>query len=237
MSCMPVVNRSILAEACATIVATYANECTQYEWNGATLKCAENERMKLARIILRAPTGTAREASLLDIGWITLINHMRMQLLRFRRRVYTMNDQLAALMRNINAEELLPWEKRCRRTMELLDLEEFQEAARLDTIEKKKWVAKIAEATRKLNLKESVLRMENETKKTTRLYRHLLEGLDSTWRPTFITVNQHNGCAIGAIHRLRAGFNYCNANAKLRHLTHNEACDTCGTLNRKSMYS
>ncbi|CAG9327246.1 unnamed protein product [Blepharisma stoltei] len=50
----------------------------------------------------------------------------------------------------------------------------------------------------------------------------------ATAKPTFVQFNQHNGNAIGAIHRLRAGFNYCDSNAKLRHLALDDRCNECG---------
>ncbi|CAG9320334.1 unnamed protein product [Blepharisma stoltei] len=40
-------------------------------------------------------------------------------------------------------------------------------------------------------------------------------------------VNPDRRTAIGSIHRLRAGFNFCNANAHLRHLIASEKCENC----------
>ncbi|CAG9321681.1 unnamed protein product [Blepharisma stoltei] len=164
VKCMPIIKRSIIAEACITTVATYASECAQHEWNGASLKCAEIERVRLARMILHAPAGIARETSMLDMGWITLANHMRTRLLRFRKRVYNMNDQLAVIMRDINAKELLPWEKRCKDTLTLLNLKEYQDNTKLQTTDTKEWQSIVAVAARELNLEESLHRLKNERK-------------------------------------------------------------------------
>ncbi|CAG9330081.1 unnamed protein product [Blepharisma stoltei] len=52
MNNLSITKKLIIAEACVTPVATYAIECAQRELSGAVLKCAENERMRLARMLL-----------------------------------------------------------------------------------------------------------------------------------------------------------------------------------------
>ncbi|CAG9310496.1 unnamed protein product [Blepharisma stoltei] len=183
--------------------------------------------MRLARLLLHAPAGTARETSLLDIGWVTLVNQLRTRLLRYRKRIYDMNDHLTVLMRELNSRELLPWEMRCWETLALVGMSKYQGEGKLQEVDKVEWKQKIKDAVRLLNWRESMHRLKAETEKSTRMYRSLMVWMESTDVSTFVKINSYNGAAIGMVHRMRAGFNFCNANAKLRHLTHDEMCNEC----------
>ncbi|CAG9334926.1 unnamed protein product [Blepharisma stoltei] len=89
-------------------------------------------------------------------------------------------------------------------------MSEYQREDKLQGIDKVEWKQKIKEAVRLLNWRQSMYRLETENEKSTRMYRSLMVGMDSTDASAFVKINSCNGAALGMIHRMRAGFNFCN---------------------------
>ncbi|CAG9319122.1 unnamed protein product [Blepharisma stoltei] len=210
--------KAIIARACIDPTALYAKECSQQNWDDIAMKVAENERMGVARAILVAPRGTARETAGLDLGWISLKNQMRMRTLFFRKKMLEAEDQLTKVIMKINKHNALAWEKRCKVYMNNLGIEEYDNK-QIKRTEAKQWKRILEEAVKRCNLKEMVQRLEAETYKTTDLYRWTFEGAKATYTPAYVRLNFNMHMAIGAMHSMRAGFNSSNSCAHKRHLT------------------
>jgi len=72
---------------------------------------------------------------------------------------------------------------------------------------------------KQVNINESLGRLENDTEKTTKIYRQLMKRIKTITKPS-------NESAIGVMHRLRSGFNFYSANAKLKHLSNDDKVST-----------
>ncbi|CAG9318917.1 unnamed protein product [Blepharisma stoltei] len=94
-------------------------------------------------------------------------------------------------------------------------------------IDAKTWKNTLKEAMKRLNQLELESRLRKETFKTTKLYRWATEGMETTQIALYVVMNSHMETAIGAMHRMRAGFNSSNECAFTRHLCSNPKCTTC----------
>ncbi|CAG9327872.1 unnamed protein product [Blepharisma stoltei] len=224
---LPIVRRAVIAEAHTVSTALYAKECMQSDWDQKLLDLLERERMKIARTLLNAPKGIARETSLEDLGWITIRNHWRKRVLTFRKRVLGSRSVIMKEIVRANRDEELPWERNCTSLLNQFELNEFLDKERITSLEKRKWELMLTNKVSALNLKEVLHRLKTETERTTRLWRWLKDGATFSFIPTFMRFNLDRQLAAGAIHRLRAGFNYSNYNAYIRHLVPSGKCGTC----------
>ncbi|CAG9328917.1 unnamed protein product [Blepharisma stoltei] len=126
-----------------------------------------------------------------------------------------------------NCTESLPWEKKCKRILRELGLDDNSTEEDFALLDRVNWEKTLSSKILICNLKEVSSRIQTETEKTIRVWRWLKEGSECTDMPIFMKYNSEKQLAIGSIHKLRAGFNFSNHNAHMRHLALTGKCDTC----------
>ncbi|CAG9329438.1 unnamed protein product [Blepharisma stoltei] len=86
-------------------------------WDATTLICAENERMRLARLLLHALAGTDRDIPARHRVNYTCKPHEDTAAQIQKEDLWRHEDHLTVLTRELNTRKLLSWKIRCRETL------------------------------------------------------------------------------------------------------------------------
>ncbi|CAG9310725.1 unnamed protein product [Blepharisma stoltei] len=107
--------KATILKACLTTVSVYAKECGSE--NMPSMSKSKWDRMeriqrRIARWLLEAPNGTANEAALIELRWISICGRIAVRTLNFRLRCQRSNNWLTKALMLLNVEESLDWQIR-----------------------------------------------------------------------------------------------------------------------------